>query len=215
MRVAGVDGCRGGWAVASDEGCAVVRSFADVLALGFDVVGVDMPIGLLDGPERARACDVEARRRLGVRRSSVFPAPLRPALGCGSWASAAAVYRGLCGGSLSVQAFGLFAKVAEVDAVVRPGMPVYEVHPELSFSVLAGAPMRWAKRRVEGRAERLAALAPSFGDLSDVRVRGAAGDDVLDAYAVLWSARRIAAGEAVALGDGSVDARGLPMRILA
>jgi hypothetical protein len=37
---------------------------------------------------------------------------------------------------------------------------------------------------------------------------------VLDACAVLWSAERFARGDHVTLGDGSVDALGLPMRIL-
>ncbi|MEW6348758.1 MAG: DUF429 domain-containing protein [Thermodesulfobacteriota bacterium] len=40
---------------------------------------VDIPIGLRDhGPERS--CDLEARRLLGIRRSSVFPVPCRSAV---------------------------------------------------------------------------------------------------------------------------------------
>lgn len=214
MRVAGVDGCRGGWAVASVGlggalSVVVAPTFADVLGLGFDVVGVDMPIGL-DG---VRACDVAARRELGPRRSSVFPAPWRDALGASTWAEAAQV-RGL-----SRQAFGLFPKVREVDALMTPALQgrVFEVHPEFSFCVMSGAPMAFPKRTADGRAERLAALAGAFGPgaAPPVRpVRGAAGDDVLDACAVLWSAQRAARGEARRLGDGSVDARGLRMEIV-
>ena len=44
----------------------------------FDLVGIDMPIGLIDGPPRA--CDVAARKYLGRAGSSVFPAPPRASL---------------------------------------------------------------------------------------------------------------------------------------
>src|SRR5437870_3658001 len=83
-RLAGVDGCRLGWVVATDDGVEVVPALDDVL-VQCDAVGIDIPIGLPDaGP---RACDVEARRRLGPRRSSVFPAPRRALLPCRDWAA--------------------------------------------------------------------------------------------------------------------------------
>ena len=61
---------------------------------------------------------------------------------------------------------------------------------------------------------------PVFGAIVDIRPRGARVDDVLDAFAVLWSAERFARGEHVVLGrdaqQGLVmhDERGLPMRIV-
>jgi predicted RNase H-like nuclease len=87
VRVAGVDGCRGGWlvvtAVASPfvvVGCEVAAGIAVVLERGdLAMVAVDMPIGL-PFDESARMADVEARRRLGPRRSSVFPTPARAVL---------------------------------------------------------------------------------------------------------------------------------------
>jgi hypothetical protein len=88
--LAGVDACRAGWVVAlaggtgsgggafDDVEVQVVATFAEVLGLGAATVAVDIPIGLPDaGP---RVCDVAARRLLGPRRSSVFPAPVRAAL---------------------------------------------------------------------------------------------------------------------------------------
>src|SRR5207248_11510271 len=72
--LAGVDGCRAGWVVAADSGAFVAASFAEILAERFDLVLIDIPIGLPDGP---RACDLGARVLLGPRRSSVFPAPSR------------------------------------------------------------------------------------------------------------------------------------------
>jgi predicted RNase H-like nuclease len=204
MWVAGVDGCRAGWVVAdSASGVTVVPSFAEILAVGYDVVGVDMPIGLLT-VAGARACDVEARRLVGARRSSVFPAPSRAALAWTTWAEAVGI---------SKQTFNILSKVREVDALMTPTLQtrVCEVHPEASFSVLAGAPMAWPKRTPAGRAERMAAL--SVGG-SVPRLPGAAPDDVLDAMAVLWSALRVARGVERRLGDGAIDVRGLRMEIV-
>lgn len=219
--IAGVDGCRGGWAVAVDHGGAttelvVLRRFADVLALGAAVVAVDMPVGLpAVGP---RACDLAARRRLGPRRSSVFPAPVRAVLGAADHADADARSRAACGRGLSIQTWNLVPKIAEVDEQVSPGGPVVEVHPELSLATLAGAPLATRKKEVAGRQERLALLVPQFPDLAErlaARPRGCAPDDALDAYATLWTARRLVAGVAEVLGDGERDERGLTMAISA
>ena len=136
---------------------------------------------------------------LGIRRSSVFPVPTRDALGATSFADV----RGL-----SIQGWHLVPKIREVDACWESR--VVECSPELTFAVLAGAPMQHNKRTPEGRAERLAIL----GDV-ETRARGAATHDVLDAHACLLTARRVAAGEAIELGDGAVDALGRPMRFYA
>ena len=219
--IIGVDGCRGGWLVAADGGdgtteVAVHRTFADVLALGADLVAVDIPIGLpAVGP---RACDVAARRRLGRRGSSVFPAPVRAVLGARDHADALARSRAASGRGLSVQAWNLVPKIIEVDERVAPGDAVVEVHPELSFATLAGGPLGSGKKELAGRTERLALLRPGFPDVAerlDARPPGCAADDVLDAYATLWTARRITAGVAESLGDGERDERGLVMSITA
>ena len=207
--VAGVDGCRGGWSVALADATAivdvrVVPRFTDVLALGCDAFAVDMPIGLLEtGP---RACDVEARRRLGPRRSSVFPTPRRSMLSASTYADALAI------GGLSKQAFHLLPKIREVDAAMTPRRQrtVVEVHPELCFARLLGGPCRAPKRTLEGRTERRSII-----DLTlDRPPRGAAWDDVLDACALVETARRLAAGEVERLGDGARDARGLRCEIV-
>jgi predicted RNase H-like nuclease len=56
---------------------AIYASFAQLLAshLGA-MVAIDIPIGLTETGE-ARTCDIEARRLVGLRRSSIFPAPDR------------------------------------------------------------------------------------------------------------------------------------------
>ena len=44
---------------------------------------------------------------------------------------------------------------------------------------------------------------------------GAGVDDVLDAYALLWTAERHGRGEAMVFGGDEIDRRGLVMRIVA
>jgi predicted RNase H-like nuclease len=96
-----------------------------------------------------------------------------------------------------------------------PADTVLEVHPELAFAALAGAPMPHPKRSAAGRAERIAALRPAVAGIDRLaaqRLAGSAVDDVLDACALAWSARRLAAGAGEVVG-GDVDDTGLVMRV--
>jgi predicted RNase H-like nuclease len=221
----GTDGCRRGWVLAvAGEGASspptvhVVPDFRAIVALvdGGGVAGVDIPIGLIDGGPRA--CDRLTRRFVGERRASVFPAPARAVLGARSYEEACARSRAATGRALSRQAYGLLAKVAEVDALMtcERQTRLAEVHPEASFTELMGRPPRHGKRTPAGRLERLAALQDVIPGVAGATgpLPGAAPDDVLDALVVLWSAARMAAGTAVRLGDGAVDGRGLRMEIL-
>jgi predicted RNase H-like nuclease len=214
-RVAGVDGCRGGWLVADDEGIAVVPSFGAVMARDYDVVGVDMPIGLPDG--WFRAADRDARRFLGPRRSSVFPVPPRPLLDATSWDEANITSRTRYGQGVPRQTWHLFPKLREVDASVTPADEdrVLEISPECAFVVMTGEPLP-PKRTALGRHARIDAVQAAFGQgVALGPVRGAAPDDVLDAHAVRWSALRFARGLHRSFGDGERDGRGLLMRIIA
>jgi predicted RNase H-like nuclease len=200
--VAGVDGCRGGWVVAWDGGVQVLPTFAHIVSQRFDLVLIDVPIGLLEaGP---RQCDVEARSLIGARRSSVFPAPSRGLL-------RATRYARQC----SVQLWNILDKIREVDAGMEPPLQerVREAHPEVSFALLNGGPLRFPKKRREGEEERRGLLRPVFGEVPSLP--GATRDDVLDAYVLLWSARRLARGEARVLGSGERDPRALRCEIVA
>jgi len=242
---AGLDGCRSGWVlvvldgdgVAPAGGSAPGAVVAGPLTIsahrGFTeavheaqhraaaAIGVDMPIGLsLDG---RRAADDAARRLLGSRRSTVFPTPARAVLDAVDYRDALARHRAACGKGLSIQAWNLVAKIAEVDRWVTPAHDglVFEVHPELAFSRLAGAVLAEPKKTPEGRARRLALIGDALGlDAGDRAAlvgarpaRGVAADDVLDAAAVALSARALAGGTGTVLGDGGRDPFGRPMRI--
>lgn len=229
-RVVGVDGCRGGWfAAVGDAGGALLegRFYArfDELAAAFPeavLIAVDIPIGLTD--EGPRDADLLARARLAPRRGpSVFPAPLRPMLAADSYRAACHIRAGIDGKGISQQAWHLVPKVREVDDALRAdaglAARVCEVHPELSFTLLAGEPCRQAKRTADGRAERLALLTAVYGELpakllADRRRNLVAPDDVLDACVAFWSAGRIVEGRALALPSRAVrDRVGLPMII--
>jgi predicted RNase H-like nuclease len=223
VRVIGIDGCRGGWLAVSldDDGSVGWEWTADaarVLRADADAVAIDIPIGL---PEAgARGCDRAARAMLGRRGVSVFAAPVRAVLECATYADARAVLAGLGGASMSAQAFGIVAAVRAVDDALGPAdeARIVEAHPEVAFTVMAGAPVLPGKRTAAGVAVRLALLSawlPTVLDaLADVPVR-AGLDDALDALACAWVARRWLHGSATVLGDGSRDRRGLLMRIVA
>lgn len=228
-RVAGIDGCRGGWVVvtapvAGETGeltAECVPTLEHVVAEldsgGLVAAGVDIPIGLpASGPRR---CDVEARKIIVPRQNSVFPAPPRSVLGSATYRQAVARSRELAGKALSKQVFNILPKIAEVDSLITPERQqrLFEVHPEVSFRLLAGHEMAFHKANPSGRTERLAALSPVFPDseaLSAGAPMGAKPDDVLDAVAALWSAQRHLAGTALRLG-GELDERGLRMEIVA
>ena len=216
MAVLGVDGCPGGWVGALVAGAEVTwhtGDFAALLALGADAVAVDIPIGLPRGGERRRA-DLEARAELGAQRSSVFLVPPRVVLEAGSQPDATRLSRAAGSVGVSIQTFHLLGKVAEVDAHVRAGADVIEVHPEVSFRRMCGRPLP-PKRKLAGRVARLEVLRGWLPDLElPTPLPGRARpDDCLDAVACAWTATRWARGEAEVLG-GETDQLGLPMRIV-
>ena len=192
--VAGADGCHVGWicvtALADALGrlslrsVEVIPSFEALVALTQDcgALAVDIPIGL--SADGARQADFEARRRIGPRRSSVFPAPARLLLAAISYSEANAMSWSALGKGLSAQAFNILPKIREADAAMTPAMQsrVVESHPEVSFWALAGEqPLLHPKRGREGAEERLRLLesvyGPSIRDLAPPR--GAARDDLL------------------------------------
>jgi predicted RNase H-like nuclease len=134
-----------------------------------DVVAIDMPIGLPDaGTPPGRSAGPNGRiprGAVGVHR------PVRAALASPDHASAVAINRKLAGAGVSAQAFALRAKVLQVDDWVHhQDTRVVEIHPEVSFATLAGAPLTerntsWARavRRRRLLAGRRLSLASGMG----------------------------------------------------
>ena len=106
---------------------------------------------------------------------------------------------------------------------MRDAERVFEIHPEMSFCVLNDdRPMVHPKRTGLGFTERLALVETHFPGAFDLSRRTharsvAADDDILDALAALWTARRLGARQARAIPAGEVqyDGLGLPMAIWA
>lgn len=224
MRVTGVDACRRGWVAVTLEASGraqlprltcvrVHESLASVLGQAPDparVVGIDMPLGLLESGWRE--ADRMARGLLGPRRSSVFAIPPRAVWAQESYPAANQRCRELTGQGFSVQAWGLRARLLEANRYREACVhPMYEVHPELAFGAMAGAPLAHSKHTAPGLELRRELLAQA----GTVPVtRGAPVTDTLDATAVAWSAWRIATGQAVVLPDQPQrDSRGREIAI--
>ncbi|GIF83015.1 hypothetical protein Cba03nite_43640 [Catellatospora bangladeshensis] len=225
-RVLGADACRAGWVGIVLDGDAVTAHFGATIAAlvaaaeqagPIEVVGIDIPIGLADhGP---RAADLQAYAKAGIRRSSVFITPVRRAVEAADYAAAAAVQRDLGLKGISQQAFHLRAKILDVDGWLRDGQTrrVVEVHPELSFAAMAGAPLAFRKSCWAGAEQRRALLAAEGAlPAGDLGTAGAAAgvDDVLDAAAAAWTARRVLTGRAGSLPpEPEFFADGIPCAI--
>ncbi len=223
MHVTGVDACRRGWvaisldipgaaadppgparaaSAASAGACCVGparvgASLAGVLtATGAGVVGIDMPLGMLESGWRE--ADRAARGLLGPRRSSVFAIPPRAVWAEAGYPAANQRCRELTGQGFSIQAWGLRAKLIEADLYRQScGHPLYEVHPELAFDAMAGAPLAHSKHTEAGRDLRRDLLARV--GIVVPPVPSSLLTDAHDAAAVAWSAWRIATGQAVTL----------------
>lgn len=228
----GVDGCRAGWVAArivrGVPTFALVPDFESLLALvpAGEPVLVDIPIGLRDDGPEPRACDVLARRLLGPRRSSVFPAPVRAVLDRADYADANATSRARTAKGLTRQTFHVIPKIAEVDRALRASRErartVRESHPEVCFRELAGGrPMARPKRTREGLDERFRVLARRIPRGVNAireaieRFRGrAAGDDVVDATVLGVTAALPPARQRTLPDRPEKDALGLPMQMV-
>ncbi|MFZ9520713.1 MAG: DUF429 domain-containing protein, partial [Silvanigrellaceae bacterium] len=188
-----------------------------------EIVMIDIPIGLPNLGQRR--CDAEARKLLGPRRSSIFPAPLRPVLSARSWKEACDVRQQIDGQKMSLQAWNITHKVREVDALLQAKLPfqtiLHETHPELAFAVWAGEPLAHSKKSADGRAERAKLVSAYFGEEQFQSVRQkfrrseVADDDILDAFAALWSAERLAGKKALLLPrEVEKDDTGVVMQII-
>jgi predicted RNase H-like nuclease len=220
----------------------VVPAFSDITfaAERPGIIAVDMPIGLpARSPTKGRLAEAQVRDKLGARRSSVFRVPSRravyasvaaePADERGRFFAACRIARETADDrkAFAKQGFYILPKLVEVDRFLA-GHPdwtarVFETHPEAVFWRLNGeqpVPLpKKVKSRVHapGLALRRTLLMKAGLPrevLSQEPPRGAARDDLVDAFACLVTAQRIAACQARSFPEKPPrDERGLAMAI--
>jgi len=231
----GIDGCKAGWFAVTLVGLQSwkVSVFSDIDQLWNSLsyahlLLIDIPIGLCERGVEGRACDAAARRLLGSpRASSVFTAPVRPALEFNDREEASEKNYSLTGRRIGVQTWAIAPKIQEVDRFLRTkpeaGKKIREIHPEVLFWGLNGCKaMSHNKSRRKGFEERLRVLRRHFS-LTDALVNEAlstfprnmvARDDILDALAaavtaLCWNGHLASIPE-----EPERDAFGLPMEMV-
>jgi predicted RNase H-like nuclease len=228
--IAGVDGCGNGWVVIAQSGKSIRAFVADSFTALLEtlpsdaLVAIDIPIGLTNCG--ARLCDEAARRVLKApRASSVFPAPIRPVLTAYSYIDALGICRDVNGKGMSKQAFAILPKIREVDETLRSAPDVRarvrEVHPEVSFAYWNDRQaMALGKKSADGALERERLIDREWPNVrAELRQhlprKRVKRDDLNDAFAALWTARRIVEGRAITLpAEPARDAFDLPMEIV-
>lgn len=229
-KVVGVDGCKAGWLAAAYDldsrklTFTTHANFSSLLASCSEAasIAVDIPIGLTE-EFRPRQCDLQARRLVGPRRSSVFPVPDRRLLLL-TYVEASAFSRQQSGKGLTRQSFAIFDKIAQADSAMSRDLQsrVFEVHPEVCFWAAAGRHLLYNKRTPDGFTERQSILErvfPAIGILSrhgaGRLLPGAGPDDVLDSAIASWTAWRHARGTCERVPElPEFDVRGLRMEMV-
>lgn len=225
--IAGVVPCEGGWLVlpgrvagvtVSAENAFVVPKLRYVLEYrpSFSFAAYAVPFGFPDeSVEPYRRCDRLAREVLGWPRSaSLAPVPSRQALFADSFDDARRLEPWMRPTDRT-----RFARLHEVAAEIQPfhTRSNYSAHPELSFAQMNGdhglVRSPWSE---EGQTERLALVRAAMRGVDDVVGRtppdGAEVKQMLDAAAMLWTARR-ASGRAIARLPVDPEWNGLGIRM--
>lgn len=225
----GLDGCLIGWIGIAlyDDGRYAYDLFTDI-ALFWHVFGRDTDLALIDIPiglpeASGRTADLEARRLLDRRGSSVFPVPVRAALKAEDYAEGRRINQKRTGKKFSKQVWNLSPAINAVDDLMHADPQarhkLLESHPELMFRALSGSPMRYSKKTAMGFLERMDVLRRYHPDADQIvrqvfehHQKALVEDDVVDALALAIGARL---GNFVTVPDPpEYDAHGIPMQIV-
>ena len=209
--IAGITPCPGGWLVlpARVAGVTVVAEEAFVLSTlmevldyrpKFEFAGINAPTGLSDEPGSPyRPCDLDARELIGwPRLVGVYPVPSRLALRASTreemlklepWMTRDDIRR--------------LRWLREAEREIQPfhQRSFFSANPDLSFYVMNGdTPLKTSPFHDGGRLERIDLVRAKLPGVDEVVKRvppaGAGPTHLLQAVAMLWTARR-AAGRAI------------------
>jgi len=123
--------------------------------------------------------------------------------------------------------WALYPKIINLDVAITPSHQswCFEIHPEIGFCAWnSGTAIQFEKDSDQGRQARESLIDTAWPGvrqtvLAQLQHQGhnrqhVALDDINDAFAALWTARRIAAGEAQRIPDApAIDSRGLRMEM--
>jgi len=232
MQYIGIDGCKIGWFfVILDDNqnweIGVVKEIGALLPriIESEITLIDIPIGLREDIKTERLCDLSARKVLGIRRSSVFPAPSRPAVYCSSYEEASQTNYVNTGRRLSQQSWAITGKIKEVDVFVRDNLQLKhfrEMHPEVCFWGLNNKQeMSFSKKKLEGFEERRIILEKYFKPTTDVvdeslsryYRKQVAKDDILDAIVGAITAKEVHHLQSLPASP-ELDAKGIKMEMV-
>ena len=228
-KIAGIDGSKGGWVCVSgyennykELKFEKLKEFNDIKSENFNLVLVDIPIGLdIDLKKGGRIVDKLARKELLTNKSSIFNAPSRLVLEATNYEEANKINKNK-GMGLSKQSWNLVKKIKEVDDFIRNSNKtiIFESHPEIIFQVMKRDKVSTKKKNDEGIIERRNLLEKNgFNKVFLERNLSAKDsfykkDDFIDACSLFWSANRaIAKTEVKIPNDIVLDSEGIIMQI--
>lgn len=209
MQFIGVDSCKKGWFVVAlnvslNWEVGVFEDFSKVVAKysSFDNLLIDIPIGL--PTQGTRLCDVEARKILGRRGTSVFTVPCRKAVYSTGYEEACNVNLEINGKKLSKQTWNIIPKIKQLEKFLVSNTyylnKIRESHPEICFWALAGKkPMQNSKKTDYGIEERLNIMKKIFPKAEILfnhskqkfKRSEVSKDDIVDAMALCLSASNL------------------------
>ena len=201
----GITTCPGGWlvlparmagvTVAAEEAFVVQRLF-DVLDYrpSFDAAAINAPMGLKDFPDGPwRPCDVDARQYVGwPRAAAIYGVPSREAFAESTGMGAAGLEDWMNGADKR-----RFRWLREAARDLQPfhARRFVPAHPDVSFTAMNGdEQLKTSPWHEDGRRERLELIRQQLPGVDEVVTRtppdGAHPKMLLDAAAMLWTARR-------------------------
>jgi predicted RNase H-like nuclease len=189
--------------------CLVEATIEDIFEVLHDVrvLALDIPIGMPRGRD-IRQSDVEARRFVGPRSSSVFHTPPREVLEAPTYREANRLSKKISARGISAQAYALRSKILEVDPIAAVDDRIVEAHPEVCFRAMKGSVLEYPKKSWNGQMERRSLLRSQGLELPDHLPKAGAvpADDLLDAAAAAWTASRVSSAQAGVLPASEIGA---------
>ena len=194
---------------------------------------IDIPIGLPYRAHKVRSCDIEARKLLVERRSSVFPSPCRRAVRSydykKNYKKASKINEEEIDRGLSLPTCGIIPRIREVDQFLSDNVSarsrIREIHPEVCFWALNGKrPMEYNKKDKEGKGiqKRKGVLISVYPDSEAIFKyaerkylrKEVARDDILDALVAAVTAYKGRQGLKSIPEVSEFDSHGLPMEMV-